>query len=530
MKLDRTTVGTRLAIGFSFSLLMLVLIVGFASLRLHGAKNAVERMVDEVMAKERLVAEWAASTNLNGARTIAVAESDDAARQEQVQKKIKETSARISAIQKQLDTFNQNAEEKPLFAEIAALRSAYIAARDEVFKEKRSSEENARRLVQSTLEPALNNYVAGIGKLTAYQAASITTMRNDIEDMASASQRLLIVSGALAMLFSIGVAAVIAGSIRHQLGGEPVKAKEIANAIAQGDLSVSVDVRPGDEDSLMYAIKQMRDNLARIVGEVHTGSDVIATASNQIAAGNLDLSSRTEQQAASLEETASSMEELTSTVKQNADNARHANQIASSASDVAAEGEAAMSQVVETMTAIHTSSKKMADIIGVIEGIAFQTNILALNAAVEAARAGEQGKGFAVVASEVRNLAQRSAAAAKDIHVLISGSVDKVELGSKLVDHAGSKMHQVVEQVRRVSEIVSEIAMASGEQQSGIEQVHVAISHMDHVTQQNASLVEEAAAAASAMRDQAGRLSAAVGVFKLDDKATARTDNVLRLT
>ncbi|HYD95358.1 MAG TPA: methyl-accepting chemotaxis protein [Noviherbaspirillum sp.] len=516
MRLSDTTIGTRLAIGFTVSLVMLGLIVGIAAWRLHGAKDAVEKMVDEVMAKERLVAEWAASTNVNGARTIAVAESSDPARQEQVQKKIKETSNRISEIQKELDQFEKNAEEAQLFADIAKLRAAYIAARDQVFKEKRSNEESAVRLVQSSLEPALFSYVAAISKLTSYQASLIAKMRNEMEDLVTASQRLLTILGVFSMLLSIAVAVVIARSIRAQLGGEPAQAKVIANAIAQGDLSIAVAVKAGDTDSLMYALKQMKDGLARIVGEVRSGSDVIATASNQIASGNLDLSSRTEQQASSLEQTASSMEELTSTVKQNADNARQANQLAATAYEVVAEGETAMSQVVGTMSAIHSSSKKMADIIGVIEGIAFQTNILALNAAVEAARAGEQGRGFAVVAAEVRSLAQRSAAAAKDIHALISDSVDQVGSGRELVDHAGSKMQQVVERVKQVSAIVNDIAMASGEQQSGIEQVHVAISHMDQVTQQNAALVEQAAAAASALQEQANKLSQAVGIFKIN--------------
>jgi len=260
----------------------------------------------------------------------------------------------------------------------------------------------------------------------------------------------------------------------------------------------------------------MRDSLAAIVGQVRSGADTIATASTQIAAGNLDLSSRTEQQASSLEETASSMEELTSTVKQNADNARQANQLAASASEVALKGGAVVAQVVDTMDGINASSKKIVDIIGVIDGIAFQTNILALNAAVEAARAGEQGRGFAVVATEVRSLAQRSAAAAKEIKALIGDSVAKVDVGSALVGQAGSTMEQIVASIGRVTDIMGEITAASSEQSAGIELVNQAITEMDGVTQQNAALVEQAAAAAESMQDQASTLAQMVSVFKLD--------------
>ncbi|RFP09236.1 methyl-accepting chemotaxis protein [Duganella sp. BJB488] len=300
------------------------------------------------------------------------------------------------------------------------------------------------------------------------------------------------------------------------------EAVKVAQAVADGDLTSRIVVDSKDETGqLQQAMKDMVESLIRIVNEVRTGTDTVATASGQIAAGNLELSSRTEQQASSLEETASSMEEMTSTVKQNADNARQANQLAISASEVAVKGGEVVSQVVETMDSINTSSKKIVDIIGVIDGIAFQTNILALNAAVEAARAGEQGRGFAVVATEVRNLAQRSAAAAKEIKTLIGDSVEKVDIGTKLVDQAGSTMQAIVKSIESVTDIMGEITAASQEQTSGIEQINQAIAQMDQVTQQNASLVEEAAAAAGSLQDQAGSLAQVVSVFTINPTHSA---------
>ncbi|MFZ6649327.1 methyl-accepting chemotaxis protein [Undibacterium sp. TJN25] len=316
------------------------------------------------------------------------------------------------------------------------------------------------------------------------------------------------------ILLAIGLG--IARGLLAQLGHEPGYTADIARSIAAGDLSTPIQLKKNDRSSLLYTIKAMRDSISSIVSQVRSGSDTISMASTEIAAGNMDLSSRTESQASSLEETAASMEELTATVKQNAGNADHANQLALSASTVAVRGGNVVSQVVETMGSINDSAKKIVDIIGVIDGIAFQTNILALNAAVEAARAGEQGRGFAVVASEVRNLAQRSAGAAKEIKGLIGDSVEKVNAGSKLVDQAGSTMAEVVESIRRVTDIMAEITAASHEQTTGIEHVNRAITEMDNVTQQNAALVEQAAAAAGSLQEQAGALSQVVNIFKLD--------------
>ena len=300
------------------------------------------------------------------------------------------------------------------------------------------------------------------------------------------------------------------------------KAISVSEQIAAGDLTVKIDVDSQDETGhLLGSLKEMNEGLARIVGEVRTGADSIATATEQIAAGNADLSQRTEEQASALEETASSMEELTSTVKQNADNAQQANQLAISASGVAVKGGDVINKVVRTMESITDSSRKISDIIGVIDGIAFQTNILALNAAVEAARAGEQGRGFAVVAAEVRSLAQRSAAAAKEIKTLIEDSVSKVQDGSRLVEEAGHTTQEIVTSIKRVTDIMAEISAASLEQSSGIEQVNTAITQMDDVTQQNAALVEQAAAAAESLEEQALQLVQVVTRFKLEENCSA---------
>jgi methyl-accepting chemotaxis protein len=335
---------------------------------------------------------------------------------------------------------------------------------------------------------------------------------------AESGKRATVISLGL-MLAACGVG-IVAGvllsrSIVRQLGGEPAHATDLAGLVAQGDLSALLDVRQGDTHSLMARLQQMQTSLARTVADVRQNAESVATASAQIAQGNADLSQRTEEQASSLQQTAATMEELGTTVRQNADNAQQANQLAQGAASVAIKGGEVVGQVVETMKGISDSSRKIADIISVIDGIAFQTNILALNAAVEAARAGEQGRGFAVVASEVRSLAQRSADAAKEIKSLITASVERVDQGTALVDQAGQTMDEVVASIRRVTDIVAEISAASVEQSSGVGQVGEAIAQMDQATQQNAALVEQSAAAAESLKGQAGALVQTVSVFKL---------------
>lgn len=339
-----------------------------------------------------------------------------------------------------------------------------------------------------------------------------------LEDIAHTVETIMLITiivAALVILSMVAATYVVIKTVWRQLGAEPEYASEIAKTIANGDFSTVITVTPDDTSSLLATLHDMQEKLARTIHKIKKSGDTIALASSEIARGNADLSARTESQASSLEETASSMEELTTTVKQNAGNALQANSLTRNASEVAVKGGVIVSEVVTTMLAIKDSSRKIADIIGVIDGIAFQTNILALNAAVEAARAGEQGRGFAVVAAEVRNLAQRSASAAREIKELISTSVERVDSGSKLVDEAGRTMNEIVASVGRVTEIMAEIAAASQQQSEGISEVNNAIAQMDEMTQQNAALVEQAAAAAESMQDQASSLAMEVNVFRL---------------
>jgi methyl-accepting chemotaxis protein len=425
-------------------------------------------------------------------------------------------------------------------AAIRKLWDAYVASRMAAEEEKLAKvfAEDRRKLLQEGLLPALAamraNDAKEVQRLTAERIRPLSVETEKSIDalvqlqIDEAKREFVAASASYATIRGISLAAIAGGllfaglfgvvlvrSIMRQLGGEPGEAAELARSVAAGDLSSRIDIKPGDSTSLMAQLKAMQDSLAQVVGSVRGNAEGVATASAQIAQGNQDLSQRTEEQASALEETAASMEELSSTVKQNADNAKEANQLALGASTVAIKGGEVVGQVVETMKGINDSSKKIADIISVIDGIAFQTNILALNAAVEAARAGEQGRGFAVVASEVRSLAGRSADAAKEIKRLITASVERVEQGTALVDQAGVTMTEVVSSIKRVTDIMGEISAASAEQSAGVAQVGEAITQMDQVTQQNAALVEESAAAAESLKGQAQQLVSAVSVFKL---------------
>ncbi|NUT63010.1 methyl-accepting chemotaxis protein [Herbaspirillum sp. C9C3] len=424
---------------------------------------------------------------------------------------------RLDALAKQRVVFEQRMsepEEKQQYAQFGKNLAAYLKVDEQLAEMAANQQYDETRALFHGESARL--YAAMVGNLNAIvklNASGSADADEEASGVFRGAQRWIV--GLLAATVAVGslLAFVVAANVSRPLK----EAVEIAQRVARGDLTLRI--RPAGRDEtgrLMEALRLMNDSLRDIVNEVRQGTDTIATASNEIARGNLDLSNRTEQQAGSLEETASAMEQLTSTVTQNADNARQANQLAATASDIASQGGEVVGQVVQTMEGITESSRRIADIISVIDGIAFQTNILALNAAVEAARAGEQGRGFAVVASEVRSLAQRSAGAAKEIKELIDDSVQKVSAGSALVERAGSTMTEVVASVRRVTDVVAEISAATQEQSGGINEVNLAITQMDETTQQNAALVEQAAAAADSLKGQAGNLAAVVGKFKLD--------------
>ena len=519
MKLGDLKIGTRLGIGFALVLLLLSVIAGLGVWRLQKVGDSVDEMARQALVKERLTAEWLQATSVNSVRTFGLVKSADQDDSKYFQKDIAQTSLRITATTKTLAGMLETPEEKKLFEESLAKRGAYTELRNAALKLKEEGEQaQAQELADGKLVPALEAYENSIKALLSYQVRHIDQTASSLEALCRSAQISLVVLALVAVMLGCG----LAWGLTVGITGPIHQAVKLAQTVAGGDLTSRIEVKFKDETGLlMQALKEMNDSLVRIVGGVRTGTDTIASASGQIAAGNLDLSGRTEQQASSLEETAASMEQLTATVKQNADNARQANQLAVAASGVAIRGGSVVAEVVGTMGAINASSRKIVDIIGVIDGIAFQTNILALNAAVEAARAGEQGRGFAVVAAEVRNLAQRSAAAAKEIKTLIGDSVDKVEEGGKQVAEAGRTMDEIVDSVKRVTDIMAEISAASQEQTSGIEQINQAITQMDQVTQQNAALVEQAAAAAASLQEQASGLSEMVCVFKLDRRQAA---------
>jgi methyl-accepting chemotaxis protein len=506
-------IGHRLAGGFAVALMFCALIAADGVWKMRQMSNDAHEVLAEPLSKERLLSDL--SRNISNAitRMTAVAKSSDPSLAAFFATASAASSKASGELLKKIESLADTPEEKTLLTRIAENRKAYLESKDAVLKLKSDGHtDEASKMLQEQFLPAAKRYEDLVTEFLSVQRKNLDEQARRAEASAESGVYQLVILTGLVMLFGIGCAWWLTHSITKPLCG----AVEAARRVAGGDLTGEIESGANDEVGLLLsAMKDMNANLADMVKRVREGADSIASASVQVASGNIDLSSRTEQQAASLEETASSMEELTATVRQSADNARQANELAMSASDVAAKGGEVVSQVIETMQAINVSSRKIADIIGTIDGIAFQTNILALNAAVEAARAGEQGRGFAVVASEVRTLAQRSAAAAREIKALIDDSVSKVDAGSTLVKDAGGTMDEIVARVHRVSEVMAEVLAATREQSTGIEQVNRAIGEMDQVTQQNAALVEEAAAAADSMRHQASGLAQTVAVFKV---------------
>ena len=513
-------IGVRLGGGFAAVLILLTSLTVVGIVQMQNASRETDELVNVKVRNERLIGEWAKVIEVNAARTAAAWKVSDPAHQKQFETEMAASSARATEIQDAIGKSQLNAQEQAQYQDVLATRKAYTEVRKNVFKAKNAGDMAlGRQLYEGEMATRRDSYLASLSKLAQLEAQLLDVTAGQIRSRYENGRLLLISLGVAAILLGIACAYWITRSITRPI----TRAVEVAQAVSAGDLTSNIVVDSTDETGqLMHALKDMNDKLVSIVSQVRASTDSIATASGEIAAGNLDLSSRPEQQASSLEETASSMEELTSTVKHNADNARSANQLAIDASQIASRGGAVVSEVVSTMGSINDSSRKIVDIISVIDAIAFQTNILALNAAVEAARAGEQGRGFAVVATEVRNLAQRSSQAAKEIKGLIDDSVQKVEAGSQLVDKAGRTMDEIVQSISHVTQIMNQITDASEEQRAGIEQVNQAIGQMDQVTQQNAALVEEAAAAAESMQDQAARLSGVVGLFKLDARQVAR--------
>ncbi|MGZ5201697.1 MAG: methyl-accepting chemotaxis protein [Telluria sp.] len=513
--LANITIGKRLGVGFALILAMTALIAAAGVWRLNEVAGATRDMMAAPLAKERMITDWYSLNYASVRRTAAIVKSSDPSLGAYFKEDSAASVKRAAQLLKQIEPLiAASGPEKELFQKILEQRKAYSASRDGAVKAKNDGNaDEAARILDQQFTPAAAQYQDLLQQLVTMQRTSIDATAKGIDAKASVSTTLITALTSCAVLLGAISAWLLTVGITRPIR----EAVDMAETVASGDLTRQIESDTRDETgALLRALRHMNDSLVGIVTQVRGGTDLIATASQEISAGNLDLSARTEQQASALEETAASMEELTTTVRQNADNARQANQLAITASAVAAKGGAVVGQVITTMGSINASARKISDIIGVIDGIAFQTNILALNAAVEAARAGEQGRGFAVVAGEVRTLAQRSAAAAKEIKELIVDSVRTVDDGAKLVDQAGETMEEVVGSIRRVTEIMAEIAGATREQSGGIEQVNQAIGQMDQVTQQNAALVEESAAAAASMQDQAAKLADVVGVFRLN--------------
>ncbi len=516
--MNKLKIGARLGLAFGLVLVVTALIAAAGIWRLGVLNAANEQVASTEMQRNTLARQWMADIRLNWVRASAALKTMDTAYIDSLQQDMAATSRSISDSQKKLEALVLDEQGRRLLADVGRTRTNYVDARAALLARKKAGEDVAGA-VDRDVQPLAERYLQSVDKVVQHSSELLATVVAGSISTTRSGQWMIGAGALLCLLLGVALAWLVTRSIAVPV----LQAVAAAEAIRDGNLAHRVPHRAGADEAarLLRVLVDMQDSLATIVSEVRQGSESVATASAQIAQGNNDLSARTEQQASALEETAASMEELSGTVRQNADNARQGNQLAQSASAVAVRGGEVVSQVVDTMKGINDASRKIADIIGVIDGIAFQTNILALNAAVEAARAGEQGRGFAVVASEVRSLAGRSAEAAKQIKSLISDSVERVAQGTALVDQAGATMTEVVSSIRRVTDIMGEISAASSEQSTGVAQVGEAVTQMDQATQQNAALVEESAAAAESLKTQAQQLVRVVAVFALAPSDTA---------
>jgi methyl-accepting chemotaxis protein len=512
----RLRLGTRLGLGFGILILLGAALAATSVIALRTLRGNVDVLVEQRMATIATLGDMTNNSNViaRGLRNLLLMKDEGQLHAEL--KRLAEVRAGNADTRAKLKEMLHDERSIALFAAMEAARKPYAVAIDKVQRlvaENRNDE--AATALFGEVRPAQEAFFGAAADLVAFQRGQMQATALEARNTAGAAAAWLVAVAAIASLLGALLAWALTRSVTREVGGEPADVVRTAVAIADGNLGVAIPLREGDRHSILAAMRTMRDRLSGIVGQVRSSSESVATGSAQIATGNADLSQRTEEQAGSLQQTAASMEELTTTVQANAATAAEAHRLANDASAAAARGGAVMGQVVSTIGEIAASSQRIADIIGVIDGIAFQTNILALNAAVEAARAGEAGRGFAVVATEVRSLAQRSASAAREIKALIGQSTSRVDAGVEQVRSAGSTMESIVEQARRVSHLVGEISNASAEQAAGIGQVGDAVAQLDRVTQQNAALVEESAAAAESLRAQAERLTEVVSVFHL---------------